>query len=155
MALRFFKNAFRDLFSPESTESSPRTTSERSPDDEITRFIFWAKHFSRLKSEVKHRAFEPPPDLKLSVFRITGLTDPEAWILGRYIEDPPERVVQARADIARQNIVRHGLRVEPDEPPMRHHLIVDWPLEKDARISIAQQMAADAVLRLPADELPL
>jgi len=120
------------------------------PDEIITRFILSTSHFSRLNSRVKHRAFEPSAqDNSTSVFRISALTDKGVWSLGQqYVAYPSRRTLYARADLAAHTVLAVGLHVQPDEPPPRHANIIGWPPEKHARMSIAQQLAAEASLVL-------
>jgi hypothetical protein len=48
----------------------------------IARFITSKRWYSREKNAVKPQAFMPPSDLKLSVFRIDNLSEPEIWEIG-------------------------------------------------------------------------
>ena len=100
---------------------------------------------------MKGRAFEPSKiDKSTSVFRIQGLTNDRIWGIGsKYVAIPQNRNLHARADIAARVINRSNLRIQPKEPPPRHASIIDWPVEKHLKISIAQELAAEASLRLP------
>jgi len=48
----------------------------------IARYITSKRWYSREKNVVKPQAFMPPPDLRLSVFRIDDLSEPEIWKIG-------------------------------------------------------------------------
>jgi hypothetical protein len=118
------------------------------PSETVTRYIFEAGHFSRTTARVKAKALEPSSiDNLASVFRIIELSDEQIWELGQLFVEPRRgRSTLARADIPISNIIRQGLRVDPDEPPPRHANIAGWPGEKDANMSKAQELAADARL---------
>lgn len=61
---------------------------------------------------------------------------------------PAGTELRARAELSVGQITGVGLRVESAEPPPRHANIVDWPLEKHEWMSLAQELAAVATLRL-------
>ena len=61
---------------------------------------------------------------------------------------PRNRTLYGRADVMNQNIESIGLVVVPDNIPERHANIVGWPSEKDKQISLAQELAAMALLSL-------
>ncbi len=46
----------------------------------IARYLTSKRWYSREKNVVKPQAFMPPPDLRLSVFRIDNLSEPEILI---------------------------------------------------------------------------
>ena len=99
---------------------------------------------------MKPQAFHPAPDdHKTSVFRVQGLKEPKIWKLGEiYVARPRCKELHARADLSVADVVTIGLRVESKEPPRRHANIIDWPAEKSAMMSWAQEVAAGATLRL-------
>lgn len=113
----------------------------------VIRYIFAPGHFAATTGRVKPKAFEPAQDNQASVFRTVGLADHEIWDLGReHVEPVRGRPSLARADIPIQNVSALGLRVERLEPPPRHANITNWPDTKDAKMSKALQLAADAML---------
>lgn len=119
-------------------------------DEPLTRFIFSRNHFSAAQNRVKHQAFLPPADLKLSVFRIAGLIEAEVWRIGDDIQAARSERIRARADLPSNEVMRVGLRTIRDEPPARHANIVDWPSEdKDGRKILAMELAAVASLAMP------
>ena len=97
---------------------------------------------------MKARALEPSvQDNATSVFRILALTDAAIWSLGQdHVANPRGATIYARADLIVAAILGVGLHVDPAEPPPRHANIVGWPTEKHASMSLAQQLAAEAVL---------
>jgi hypothetical protein len=111
-------------------------------------------HFVASARRVKPKAFEPKYDEKrarfeTSAFRTDGLDEPGVWAIGAiHVASTRGKPVQARADILTEKIRRSALDVSTDEPPVRHVVIVGWPNDKDARMSLQQQLAADARLVL-------
>jgi hypothetical protein len=98
---------------------------------------------------VKPGAFLPARDGATSVYRTRGLTEEEIWILGEAkVTGPTRKTLYGRGDLPVSAVHATGLRVDPDDSPPRHAAIVGWPEEKDARLSLAQQLAAKASLKL-------
>jgi hypothetical protein len=117
----------------------------------LARFITSKSGYSRGKNVVKPQAFMPPLDLRLSVFRINNLSEPEIWQIGlKKIIDKMKipRNLHGRADIKALNILENGLKINPDDTPPRHANIIGWPELKEEQKSIAQELAAKASLRL-------
>ncbi len=150
MVLSFFAKVFQRLFRRGLSESSELLNSSPAEDETITRFILSQAHFSRKGLRVKPRALEPwAQDNATSVFRIAALTDGEIWSLGQtYVANPRNGTIHARADLVVFAVLAVGLRVDAAEPPPRHASIVGWPTEKDAKMSLAQRLAAEAALVL-------
>jgi hypothetical protein len=126
-------------------------TEEINSQEVIARYITSQRWYSRQKDIVKPQAFMPPPNLKLSVFRIDNLSEPEIWKIGinkviNKINKPTN--LHGRADIQALNILGNNLQIEPDNTPPRHANIIGWPELKEKRISIAQELAAKASLSL-------
>ena len=93
----------------------------------------------------------PPLNLKLSVFRIGNLSEPEIWKIGikkviNKMNKPTN--LHGRADIQALNILGNNLQIEPDNTPPRHANIIGWPELKEEQKSMAQELAAKASLRL-------
>lgn len=115
------------------------------PAELVTRYIFEKGHYSTLYSRANHKAWEPSRANVSSVSRIVNLSEAEIWDLGRlYVEPIRKAPMLARADISVQSVINLGLRVDPSEPPPRHAEIAGWPEAKDAKMSKAQQVAAEA-----------
>ncbi len=117
----------------------------------IARFITSKRWYSREKNVVKPQAFMPPSDLRLSVFRIDNLSEPEIWKIGfkKVIDKMNQpRNLHGRADIQALNILENNLQIDPDNTPPRHANIIGWSDLKEERKSIAQELAAKASLRL-------
>lgn len=117
----------------------------------IARYITSKRWYSRKKNIVKPQAFMPPPNHRLSVFRIDNLSETEIWEIGfnKVISKMnPPRSLHGRANILALNILENNLQIEPDNTPPRHADIVGWPKLKEEQKSIAQELAAKASLRL-------
>lgn len=115
-----------------------------SPSESLARYLTHQNHYSSLNNAVKPAAFQPPPSLRLSVFRIDELTLEEVWEIGQV------NVVNIYgfADIKASAVYEKNLDTDPDNNPPRHADIVGWPQEKSERKLIAQELAAKATLRL-------
>lgn len=76
------------------------------------------------------------------------------WAIAvRHVEPLRGKATRARGDLAAIVITRIGLRLESEEPPPLHANIVGWPDTKDARMSLAQQLAAESRLVLRGQHL--
>jgi hypothetical protein len=119
-------------------------------DEILSRFIFSDSHFRRGQGGVKPVPFLPSPEsLETSVFRGTGLTRSEIRAAGDVAGEPRGRTLKAWGDVLAGVVFGVGLNVRPDNVPERHAAIIGWPEQKDAQISLAQQLAEAATLRLP------
>lgn len=117
-------------------------TSDVSPEEVLARYIFNRDSFSPANDRVKYNAFLPAPDLKTSVFRVSGLTPDEIWHIGDSKVAPKrEKPVLARADIIAGVVLLNTLEIEPDNNPPRHANICKWPPEKSEQKLIAIELA--------------
>ena len=69
------------------------------PSEDLTKFIFNRSQFSPSNDRVKYSAFMPPPNRRLSVFRIAGLAENDVWEIGETIGERRTLPLLARADI--------------------------------------------------------
>ena len=126
--------------------------SEVGPSESLARYLTHKNHYSLLYNSVRSAAFEPPPNLRLSVFRIDGLILKEVWEIGQVdvinAMTPPRQNLRGFADIKASAVYEKNLDVDPDNNPPRHADIAGWPQEKSERMLIAQELAARATLRL-------
>ena len=123
---------------------------EVSPQEPVARYLSQSGHFSQEKRRVKPHAFLPEPSrLATSVFRTHRLTESEIWALGEtYVAGPTGRTLHGRADLLVSQVETLGLRLNPDNVPERHAEIVGWPQAKSEQLSLAQELAVVALLRL-------
>ncbi len=120
------------------------------PNESLARYLTQKNHFSRWDNTVRTSAFMPPTNLRLSVFRIDGLSLEALWDIGqrKVINNMPEpRTLYGMADIKASKVREFDLEIEPSNTPPRHADICGWP-EKAKHKSIAQQLAAEAKLIL-------
>lgn len=124
-------------------------------EESLGRYLTQRDHFSRPDNAVRPRAFMPPPSLRLSVFRIDGLSTETVWDIGQRevinAMPQPSRTLYGMADVKVLSVQGKNLVVDPDNTPVRHANIVGWPEgpeNKARRQSIAQELAADARLVL-------
>ena len=120
------------------------------PTESLGRYLTQKNHFSRWDNAVRTLAFMPPPNLRLSVFRIDGLKLDEVWEIGqKEVIDvlPQPKTLYGMADIKASKVREFDLEIEPSNTPPRHADICGWP-EKAKHKSIAQQLAAEAKLIL-------
>jgi hypothetical protein len=112
-----------------------------SPDEKLTRFIFSKSHFSVQKREVKFRAFIPK-GTDISVYRISDLSEPEVWEIGRKYVQRDKRSIKARADLLAEVVYENHLTVILDPIPHELHAnITPFPTDKSARDRIARKLA--------------
>lgn len=132
------------------------------PAEVMARFTINDSHFARTKNRVKTAMFSPPQHLRLSVFRVAGLTDAATAGLGQAefgdkIADPKK--VLAWAAITAGKVTFYGLNIFPGsaaQPPIhahaRHADVVGWPaidggdLARSKRLEIAALLAEAATL---------
>lgn len=95
---------------------------------------------------IQYSAFIPSPtDLKLSVFRTSGLSEQDIWHLAVEKVQPYRGQITGRGDLVVSAITEEKLRVVSDEDPTsRHSDIVGWPDDRDFRVTIAKALAARA-----------
>lgn len=121
------------------------------PNESLARYLNEKRgYFSTDRNSVLPRAFMPPPNLRLSVFRIDGLKLDEVWEIGqKEVIDvlPQPKTLYGMADIKASKVREFDLEIEPSNTPPRHADICGWP-EKAKHKSIAQQLAAEAKLIL-------
>lgn len=122
------------------------------PYEHLARFLTQTNHFSPQSNSVKPRVFEPPDDLRLSVFRVDGLDRQEVWAIGQTNVisrmPPPRKTLYGMADILAFLFEGRNLHVDPDNNPPRHANITGWPEAKSERKLIAQELAVEATLVL-------
>jgi len=97
-----------------------RLPSTLSGGESLARYLTHRNHYNELTSSVMPGAFEPPPDLRLSVFRIDGLSDLEVWENGQV--NVIDKMLQPRslygfADIKVVEVQATSLTVDPDNTP--------------------------------------
>ena len=112
----------------------------------LARFILQRNWYRPSDNTVKYAAFIPnPKNMETSVFRITGISDEQVWLIGeREVATKRGKPVLGRADIKVYDVVSQDLKVYSAEPPERHANITGWPKEKSAQKLIAIKLAEKA-----------
>lgn len=74
--------------------------------------------------------------------RTTSLQEKKVWSIGDWWVAPTRgRDILARGDVVAAELVPFALTLAPDEPPPRHVNLGGWPVQKEARKSVAQRLA--------------
>lgn len=141
---RFFE-VYNSWFRSSSSNIGPLKDTEG-----LSRFLTSKRSFNREHNVVKPQAFRPPKDLRLSVFRTEGLAAKKVWALARRcVTQMSGREVLGAAELDVVSVrALPPLSVNPDNNPPRHAEIIDWPPDKDARLSLSQKLAKAASLKL-------
>jgi hypothetical protein len=110
------------------------------------------QHFSASKNLVKSRAFLPAPyqdGYSMSTFDVDGLSRDSIWELGHTnVAVPRNKTLYGHAELRTADVLGLGLTVVRSGPHERHCDVVDWPAEKEDRMSVAQELARVAQLFL-------
>lgn len=114
----------------------------------LSRFIFKKGDFAATKNLVKPDAFLPSRAGETSVFRIRELDEVAIWRVGQSVADVSKRDLKARADVLAEVVTKTGLRINPDNEPERHCVVVGWSPHKDAQLMQAVELANAASLTL-------
>jgi hypothetical protein len=115
---------------------------ELDPIETVSRFLLHDEIRAK-DSTVRHGAFLPASNLKLSVFRVSSLSDREIWVLAAEKVEPTRGPVIGRGDLSVAQIVENKLKVTPDAvSTSRHADIVEWPDDRNLRATIAKELAA-------------
>lgn len=113
-----------------------------SPSEDLAKFIFNKSQFSALNNRVKYSVYIPPPNKRLSVFRISGIPETEVWKIGKDVGDERKLPLLARADIKVSVVTEADLKIETDDIPRRHANIIGWP-EDASKVKLKAMMLAD------------
>lgn len=116
----------------------------------ISRFAMSSRQYGTQPLEAKFPLFMPPDDLRMSVYRTSGLNLEETWALGQqYVADPQQKQVKGRADLLASEAREHHLEViGVPEPHDRHAEIVGWPPDRIRQRLLAVRLAKQAVFSL-------
>lgn len=123
---------------------------DSAPGEQLSRYLLERSKFAGSTGRVKHPAFMPPTNKRLSVYCTTGLPEPEIWQIGQqHVEVPIGKPVLARADLNSLEVYNNGLTVELDRVPHpRHANVVGWDgIGTEVRL-IAMKLADAATLVL-------
>jgi hypothetical protein len=114
------------------------------PSEPVSRFLLKGDVRPDGKT-IKYSAFMPPPNLRLSVFLVSNLSDQQVWELAVKNVEPVRGPVIGRGNLSVSQVVARRLNVSPDvDPASKHANVVNWPEDRDERATIAKELAADA-----------
>jgi hypothetical protein len=124
-------------------------------EESVARFILYEKWIRKSDNTPKPDAFIPPSDLNLSVTRHIGLPEEGIWEIGQKVahdraEKGSNAKLEGRADLSVNEVRKISLEVQAHPLPenLNHAHITDWPIDKSARKSMAQELAAVAQYKL-------
>lgn len=114
-------------------------------EETLARYLYSKNNYRSSDLTVKYSAFMPPEDKRLSVFRISELTENDVWSIGVNLRPQP---LLGRADIKALYVSEIGLLIDADDIPQRHANIIGWPEEASAIKLKAVELAEKACLCL-------
>ena len=113
------------------------------PNERLSRFLVNSKQFGSLNKTVKPKAFIPPKNKPLSVFRTSTLSENEIWLIGETVVAKPRgKTLYGRADFWAQDVYDLKQKVEPETS--RHCLhadIIPWPDGREDMLFFATKLA--------------
>lgn len=113
------------------------------PDEKLSRYAF-SRGDLRAQGVTPRLFLLPEGHRGLSVFRTGGLEQTAIWRLGLSLAKGRGRNLHGRAEIEGGCVRAVDLCPVPTWPPRRHVELRSWPTEKDAQLSVAQRLAANA-----------
>lgn len=119
--------------------------------DIFARYVIEKAYFRISNKTVRHNAFMPAPrDNQCSVFNTRGISEKKIWKLGeKYVAQPKNKPLLARADIEVSEIHNHSLVVTPDPTiHSRHANISSYPDDRSKCKLVAIKLAQSAKLIL-------
>ena len=117
-----------------------------SDDEMLARFVLKAEWIRKVDNTVKQDAFIPPKDLQLSVTRHFGISPEQLIETGKSVAAATSLEFLGRADIETQAVAKNALKAVawPLQDNTNHAHVIGWPADKEARKTIAQELAAAA-----------
>lgn len=124
--------------------------------EELTRFVYSSRHYSRQNSRIKWNAFEPR-NSECSVTRLLNLSDNGVWEIGEAIGNTRKQKMKARADISAKSVRKpiDGLssKLDVESHPVfdnrNHANIIGWPSETKKIKTAAKSLANRSKAKLP------
>jgi hypothetical protein len=113
-------------------------------DDEILARFVLKKEWIRKDGTIKQDAFIPPKDLQLSVTRHAAISTEQLIGIGESVAAETSLEFLGRTDIEARAVVKNSLKAVawPLANNQNHAHIIGWPADKEARKTIAQELAA-------------
>ena len=102
-----------------------------------------SNEFRPSNKTVKPKAFMPPKNKRLSVYRISTLSEDEIWSIGEeFVAEPRGQTLYGQADLLAQDVYDLKQKVEPETS--RHCLhadIIPWPDGREDMLFFATKLA--------------
>ena len=122
------------------------------PTEVLTRYVLDKNSYKPSEGRVRHSAFMPPSNLRLSVYRSSGQSEAMIWELGNQnVAAHRNKPLVGRADILASDVSdsNEDLKLSPDtEPHPLHANIAGWPEQKDKQKLIAIKLASKSKFSL-------
>ena len=117
-----------------------------SDDEMLARFVLKKEWIRKVDNTIKQDAFVPPKDLQLSVTRHVGISTERLIEAGKSVAAETALQFLGRADIEVQTVSKNALKAVAWPLPnnQNHAHVIGWPADKEARKTIAQELAAAA-----------
>jgi hypothetical protein len=117
-----------------------------SDDEMLARFVLKREWIRKVDNSVKQDAFIPPKDLQLSVTRHAGISIEQLIETGKSVAVKTSLEFLGRADMEARSVVKNALKAVawPLANNQNHAHVIGWPADKEARKTIAQELAAAA-----------
>ena len=114
---------------------------------DISRFLFDSGHV-RADKTIKHNAFIPPKNYRLSVFKTDTLTAEQIYQIGaQYVMPLRGKPIKGVAQVNSSHVVAIGLSFDSDGVPHpRHSNIIGWSEDSSKDRVLALRLASEAVL---------
>ena len=117
-----------------------------SDDEMLARFVLKKEWLRKVDGTIKQDAFIPPKDLQLSVTRHAGISTGQLIETGKTVAAETSLEFLGRADFKARAVVKNALKAVawPLAKNQNHAHVIGWPADKEARKTIAQELAAAA-----------
>ena len=113
------------------------------PNERLSHFIMQKNEFRPSNQTVKFKAFMPPKNKRLSVYRTSTLSEDDIWSIGiALVANPRGKTLYGRADLLAQTVYDLKQKVEPETSNhCLHANITPWPDKKEDVLFLATQLA--------------
>lgn len=111
--------------------------------ERLSRFVMSRNEFRPSDQTVKAKAFIPPRNKRLSVYRTSTLSEEEIWSIGNeLVAEPRGKTLYGRADLLAQDVYALQQKVEPETSVHPLHAdIIPWPDGRADILFLATQLA--------------
>ena len=111
--------------------------------ERLSRFVMSRNEFRPSDQTVKAKAFIPPRNKRLSVYRTSTLSEDEIWSIGNeLVAEPRGKTLYGQADLLAQDVYALQQKVEPETSVHPLHAdIIPWPDGRADILFLATQLA--------------